>query len=183
VEHDVRGLQDFPRESWPPNVELLYYAFHIMAGLGTLMMLVMLVAAFLEWRGRLVTARSWLWVPLLAFPAPYIATIAGWMVAEYGRQPWLVYGLMRTDTGASPTVHAGLTLFTTLGFAGVYLALGLLFVLLVAREIRHGPPAAQLLPEPPGKLAPAPTVERPPEPGLPLPHAPLTRGGPPATQP
>ncbi len=176
VEHDVRGLTDFPKESWPPNVELLYYAFHIMAGLGTLMILVMLVAAFLQWRGRLFAARGWLWVLMLSFPAPYIATIAGWTAAELGRQPWIVYGLMKTDQGVSPTVHAGMTLFTTLGFAGVYLALGLLFVMLVTQEIRHGPPEARPLPEPGARLAPEPPAPKPEPPsGIPAPAGPLTR--------
>ena len=61
--------------------------------------------------------------------------------AELGRQPWLVYGLLRTAEGASPTVHSGTTLFTTLGFAGLYLVLGVLFLSLVGREISHGPRA------------------------------------------
>lgn len=139
VDHDVRGLEDFPRATWPPQIEMLYYSFHIMAGLGTLMILTMAVAALLQWRGRLHRTRPWLWLLMLAFPAPYIATTAGWMVAEFGRQPWLIYGLYRTERGVSPQVHAGMTVFTTLGFAGVYLALGILFLLLVAREIAHGP--------------------------------------------
>ena len=85
--------------------------------------------------------RPLLWALALAFPFPYIANTAGWMTAELGRQPWLVYGLMRTAEGGSPTVHGGTTLFTTLGFAGLYLVLGVLFLFLVAREIGHGPRA------------------------------------------
>jgi cytochrome d ubiquinol oxidase subunit I len=65
------------------------------------------------------------------------------MTAEFGRQPWLVYGLMRTVEGASPTVHSGATLFTTLGFAGLYFVLGALFLLLVMKEIARGPDAAR----------------------------------------
>ena len=79
---------------------------------------------------------------MLAFPFPYIANTAGWMTAELGRQPWLVYGLLRTADGASPTVHAGSTLFTLIGFAGLYLVLGLTFLFLVGREVLHGPEAA-----------------------------------------
>jgi len=136
---NVRGLKAFPRDTWPDNIELLYYSFHVMAGLGTLFILIMGVAGLLEWRRRLLEQRGMLWVLMLAFPFPYIANTAGWMTAELGRQPWLVYGLMRTADGASPTVHSGTVLFTLIGFTGLYFVLGLLFLFLVSREIAHGP--------------------------------------------
>jgi len=136
---NVRGLSEFPEEDWPTNIELLYYAFHIMVGLGTIFLAIMGLSTILLWRQRLESTRWMLWVLALAFPFPYIANTAGWMTAELGRQPWLVYGLMRTVEGASPTVHGGTVLFTTLGFAGLYLVLGVLFLGLVAREISHGP--------------------------------------------
>jgi cytochrome d ubiquinol oxidase subunit I len=136
---DVKGLNEFPRDVWPDNIELLYYAFHIMAGLGTLMIAVMGAAVILELRGGLVRRRGMLWVLMLAFPFPYIATTAGWMTTELGRQPWLVYGLFRTADGASPSVHSGTALFTLIGFAGLYFVLGILFLFLVGREIAHGP--------------------------------------------
>ncbi|TMQ73842.1 MAG: cytochrome ubiquinol oxidase subunit I [Candidatus Eisenbacteria bacterium] len=136
---DVAGLDRFPTDVWPDNIELLYYAFHIMAGLGTLLMGVMLVASLAHWRGRLVRSRPLLWVLMLAFPFPYIANTAGWLTAELGRQPWVVYGLMRTAVASSPTVHSGTALFTLIGFTGLYFVLGLLFVFLILREIAHGP--------------------------------------------
>jgi cytochrome d ubiquinol oxidase subunit I len=136
---DVAGLDSFPRDTWPDNIELLYYSFHIMAGLGTLFILLMAISALLQWRGQLGGHRWLLWALLVAFPFPYIANTAGWMTAELGRQPWLVYGLLRTAQGASPTVHGGTALFTLLGFCGLYTVLGLLFVFLVGREISHGP--------------------------------------------
>jgi cytochrome d ubiquinol oxidase subunit I len=136
---EVAGLDAFPEDRWPDNIELLYYAFHVMAGLGTLMIALMALAALLAWRGRLGRSRAVLWALLLAFPFPYIANTAGWMTAELGRQPWLVYGLLRTAQGASPNVHSGTALFTLIGFCGLYLVLGLLFVFLVGREIAHGP--------------------------------------------
>jgi cytochrome d ubiquinol oxidase subunit I len=136
---DVPGLNEFPPSDWPDNIELLYYAFHVMAGLGTLMILLMGLATIWLVRGRLLKSRRLLWALLLAVPFPYIATIAGWMTAELGRQPWLVYGLFRTAQGASPTVHSGTTLFTLIGFCGLYFILGLLFLLLVGRELSHGP--------------------------------------------
>jgi len=139
---EVKGLRDFPRDLWPDNVPLLYYAYHIMVGLGTMLIAVMVASAFLLWRGRLFSARWMLWVLLLAIPFPYIANTAGWITAEVGRQPWLIYGLMRTTAGVSPRVSAGNGLFTLLGFMGLYLVVGILFLWLVWREVEHGPNAA-----------------------------------------
>jgi cytochrome d ubiquinol oxidase subunit I len=136
---EVKGLDAFPREDWPDNLPLLYYAYHIMAGLGTILVCVMGLALLWLWRGWLFTANWLLWLLLLCAPFPYIATTAGWMTAELGRQPWLVYGLLRTADGASPLVHSGNALFTLLGFLGLYLLLGLLFLFLIAETIRHGP--------------------------------------------
>ncbi len=140
---EVKGLDQFPRDQWPDALPLLYYAYHIMAGLGTWFALLMIVAAYLLWRGRLERSPWVLWALLLSFPLPYIANTAGWMTAELGRQPWLIYGLMRTSEGYSDMVSAGNGLFTLLGFMGLYTLLGLLFTVLVYREIAHGPePAA-----------------------------------------
>jgi cytochrome d ubiquinol oxidase subunit I len=139
VSRSVRGLDEFPLADWPDNIELLYYSFHIMAGLGTILIAIMLAANFLAWTHRLERSRRMLWVLMLAFPFPYIAVIAGWMTAELGRQPWLVYGLFRTAEGASPTVGAGTALFTLIGFCGLYSVLSVLFLFLIAREIAHGP--------------------------------------------
>ena len=112
-----------------------------MVGLGTIFIALMGLAAFLLWRGLLVRTRWLLWILMLAFPFPYIATTAGWMTAELGRQPWLVYGLLRTRDGTSQLVHAGDTVFTSLGFAGIFVVLGFLFLYLIMREIAHGPVA------------------------------------------
>lgn len=113
-----------------------------MAGLGTYFVALMVVAAFLLWRGSIYTTRWILWPLLLSFPLPYIANTAGWMTAEIGRQPWLIYGLMRTADGYSKYVSAGNGLFTLLGFMGLYALLSILFVVLVYREISHGPAPA-----------------------------------------
>ncbi len=136
---EVKGLDQIPRDQWPTTLPLLFYAYHIMAGLGTWFVLLMIVSAFLLWRGRLEGARWALWALLLSFPLPYIANTAGWMTAEIGRQPWLIYGLMRTSEGYSNTVSAGNGLFTLLGFMGLYALLGLLFTVLIYREISRGP--------------------------------------------
>jgi cytochrome bd ubiquinol oxidase subunit I len=136
---DVAGLDAFPDDAWPDNIELLYYAFHVMAGLGTLFIGLTALSAWFLWRGRLAVTRPVLWALMLAFPFPYIATAAGWITTELGRQPWLVYGLLRTKDGGSANVSSGTALFTLIGFTGLYLVLGLLFVFLVGRELSHGP--------------------------------------------
>jgi cytochrome d ubiquinol oxidase subunit I len=136
---NVAGLNEFPEEDWPDNIELLYYAFHVMAGLGTIMIGVMMLSLLMEWRKRLAHTRWLLWILMLMFPFPYIANTAGWLTTELGRQPWVVYGLMRTADASSTTVHSGAALFTMIGFCGMYFVLGVLFLFLIAREIAHGP--------------------------------------------
>jgi cytochrome d ubiquinol oxidase subunit I len=147
---EVPGLDQFPRADWPDRIPLLYFSYHIMVGLGTIFILIMLIAAWDLWRGRLYTSRAMLWVLLLALPFPYIANTAGWITAEVGRQPWLIYGIQRTAAGVSPLVSEGNVWFTFLGFAGMYTVLGILFLFLVAHEIDRGPEAlaASAVPKP-----------------------------------
>jgi cytochrome d ubiquinol oxidase subunit I len=144
-EAKVHGLDEFPEENWPDNIPLLYYAYHIMVGLGTIFIAVYLAALFLLWRGLLFGARWMLWILLLLVPFPYIANTAGWITAEVGRQPWLIYGLMRTADGYSREVSAGNGLFTLIGFMGMYTVLGILFLFLVRQVIADGPPPAPLV--------------------------------------
>ena len=138
-EADVRGLDAFSQELWPQNISLLYYSYHIMVGLGTIFIAIMVISLFLLWCGKLFNARWMLWILMLSLPFPYIANTAGWMTAELGRQPWLVYGLFRTADGYSKTVSPGNAMFTLLGFMGMYTVLGILFLFLVRREIENGP--------------------------------------------
>jgi cytochrome d ubiquinol oxidase subunit I len=141
----VRGLDAFPQSDWPDFVSLVYFSYHVMVGLGTIFIAIMLVAAFLLARGALYGSRWILWILLLAFPFPYIANTAGWVTAESGRQPWVIYGLMRTPLGISARVSEGNVWFTLLGFFGMYFVLGILFLFLVYRIIDRGPePAARL---------------------------------------
>jgi cytochrome d ubiquinol oxidase subunit I len=136
---EVNGLDAFPKKNWPDNIPLLYYSYHIMVGLGTIFIAIMVLAAFLLWRGRLYGSRWMLWVLMLSTPFPFIANTAGWFTAELGRQPWLAYGLFRTSEGVSPQVSSGSVLFTLIGFAGMYLIMGLLYIVLMVREVDHGP--------------------------------------------
>ena len=141
---EVKGLDAFPQKDWPQNIPLLYYSYRIMIGLGTIFIAVSLIAAYLLRRGRLFRTKPMLWVLLLLFPFPYIANTAGWMTAEVGRQPWLIYGLLRTTEGYSKAVSAGNGLFTLLGFMGMYAMLSILFLFLVRRELERGPEPVEI---------------------------------------
>ena len=136
---EVKGLSAFPPEERPDNIPLLYFSYHIMVGIGTLLLLVLLLAVWHLARGTLFASRPLLWTLMLAVPFPYIANIAGWMTAEVGRQPWLIYGLLRTQSGVSPHVSAGNGLFSLLGFLGIYTVLSILFLFLVYEQIARGP--------------------------------------------
>ena len=138
---EVKGLDQFPKENWPGALPLLFYSYHIMAGLGTYFVTLMALAAFLMWRGTLYSTRWILWPMMLSFPLPYIANTAGWMTAELGRQPWLVYGLLRTSEGYSKHVGTGTSLFTLLGFLGMYSVLSILWIVMVYTAIQKGPKA------------------------------------------
>jgi cytochrome d ubiquinol oxidase subunit I len=138
---EVQGLDQIPRDQWPSALPLLFYSYHIMAGLGTYFVALMALAGFLLWRGKLYSARWLLWPILLSFPLPYIANTAGWMTAEIGRQPWLVYGLIRTSQGYSTHIGVGTSLFTLLGFLGMYSMLSILWIVLVYKFIQTGPAA------------------------------------------
>jgi len=135
----VTGLSDYERDLWPDNVPLLYYSYHIMAGLGTLFILIMGLGAIFLWRKRLFRQRWLMWTLMLALPFPFIANTAGWMTAELGRQPWIIYGLMPTAEGSSINVSAGNSLFTLLGFMGLYALLSVLYFFVTTRIIAHGP--------------------------------------------
>jgi cytochrome d ubiquinol oxidase subunit I len=137
----VKGLDDIPTDRWPNAVPLVYYAYHVMVGLGTILLVVAAAAVILLWRGKLYGSRAMLWALMLAAPLTYVANIAGWTVAETGRQPWVVYGLMRTSSGASPesSVPADAGVFSLLGFLGLYILLGLLYTVLMLRVIARGP--------------------------------------------
>jgi len=135
----IPGMDQFKAEELPTNIPALYYAYHIMVGLGTIFIGIMVVAVFFLWRKKLYSIKPLLWTIMFLVPFPYIANITGWYTAELGRQPYLVYGLLKTSEGISPTVSSGNTLFTLLGFVALYMLLGLLFLVLVGKTIHKGP--------------------------------------------
>ncbi len=135
---NVKGLDEYPVDLRPP-VAVTYYAYHIMVGLGTIFLGLGFIGVVL-WRLKLLERSRWfLWLLMLVMPFPYIANEAGWATTEVGRQPWIVYGLIRTAQATSVNVAPGETIFTILGFVGMYFLLGLLFMMLVLREIDIGP--------------------------------------------
>lgn len=135
----IKGLNEFDENLYPTNIPGLYYAYHIMVGLGTIFIGLMLIALVQLFRKKLYKTKWILWTLMFMVPFPYIANTTGWYTAELGRQPWLVYNLLRTTEGASPTVSSGNTLFTLLGFIGLYLLLGLLFLILIGKIVNKGP--------------------------------------------
>jgi cytochrome d ubiquinol oxidase subunit I len=140
---EVKGLNAFPRDQWPDNISLLYYTYHIMVGLGTFFIAIMGVGFLLWlWKRRLYETRWMLWIIMLATPFPFIANTAGWFTTELGRQPWIIFGLLHTAQGSSAHVSSGNVLFTLLGFMGMYLLLGLLYVMLMTFDGVRGPVAA-----------------------------------------
>lgn len=144
---EVKGLNEFDKSEQPP-VEVVFHAYHIMVALGMIFIGVSLLAAFLLWRGTLFNSRLMMWLLMLVIPLPYIANQAGWVVTEVGRQPWAVYGVMKTAEGVSPNVTSGMTWFTLLGFAGLYTILLFLYLYLFVRIVAQGPGEADGSPAP-----------------------------------
>jgi cytochrome d ubiquinol oxidase subunit I len=134
----VKGLSAFPPDQWPPTV-ITFLAYHNMVVLGSLMALLILFGAVYLWRGSVTRHRTWLRLAVFAPLLPFAAIQLGWATAEIGRQPWIVYGLMRTDAGVSTAVGATDILLTTGLLAAIYVLLLTLWLRLMRKEILHGP--------------------------------------------
>jgi cytochrome bd ubiquinol oxidase subunit I len=135
----IEGLSAFPKDLWPTNIPVLYYSYHIMAGLGTFFIGIMLLSMVYLVRGKLYDQRWLLWILMCSLPFPFIANTAGWMTAEFGRQPWVIYNLMRTAEAYSDNVSTGNAAFTLLGFMGMYAFISILFLFIMFRVIGEGP--------------------------------------------
>jgi cytochrome d ubiquinol oxidase subunit I len=134
----VTGLDKFPRDEWPP-LAVPFGSYHLMIALGTFFIGITLLALFMWWRGVLFQQRWLMWVFVLAVAGPVAANQAGWVAAEVGRQPWIVYGLMKTSAGASISVPAGQIVASLVIFTFIYLLLFALFIFMLDRKIKHGP--------------------------------------------
>ena len=138
---EIKGLNDVPKENWPP-VNLVFQSYHIMVGLGMIFIALGLLGAWLLWTGKLYTAKWYLfWLPFL-IPLPHLAHETGWITAEVGRQPWIIYGLMKTANAASVVVSAGEIVFSLVMFSLIYLLLFVMFVLLFVKIVKQGPAAS-----------------------------------------
>jgi cytochrome d ubiquinol oxidase subunit I len=134
----VKGLDQFPRQDWPP-VAITFHAFHIMVGLGFLFIALTLLACYCRWRNTLFEKRWLLRVFVAVIPLPYLANQLGWVTAEVGRQPWVVYGCLRTSEGLSKAVSAGQTLGSILMFILIYALLFAVWLYVLNDKIHHGP--------------------------------------------
>jgi cytochrome bd ubiquinol oxidase subunit I len=139
----VTGLRSFPSQDRPP-VQPVFQAYHAMLGIGMALIGLSLLGVLLWRRGTLFETRWLLWVYVFAVLGPQAANQLGWFTAEVGRQPWIVYGLMRTTAAVSPTVTSGQVLTSLAMFVLIYLALFVLFIYLLDQKIRHGPLADDL---------------------------------------
>jgi cytochrome d ubiquinol oxidase subunit I len=146
----VQGLSDFKPEDRPP-VNLSFQFYHIMVAVGFGMIAVAGLGFLYFWQGSLFEKRWLLWLLALSVLGPQIANEAGWFAAEVGRQPWIVYGLLRTPDGLSAVVKADAVLTAIVLFSLVYMLLFAVFLYLLNDKIQHGPDAADLMPS--GKLA------------------------------
>ena len=151
----VRGLKDFPRDQRPP-VAIPFFAFRVMVGVGLLMLAVVAVGLWLRWRGRLFDAVWFHRICIVTAPLGFIAVIAGWLTTEVGRQPWTVYGLLRTADSVSPSLTTVDVSLSLLGYMIVYLIIYPTGILLMARFVRQGAKEAEMEAEIAGGVPRAP---------------------------
>lgn len=135
----VTGLNAFPLDEQPSQVNAVFQFYHIMVAIGMFLIALTLLAGFLWWRDKLFQNRWLLWTFVFAVILPQIANQAGWFAAEMGRQPWVVYGLLRTSDALSKTVTANQVLFSLILFSIIYTFLLALFLYLLNKKIKHGP--------------------------------------------
>lgn len=134
----VTGLDAFPESDHPP-VAVPFFTYHLMIALGMAFIGLTTLALFYLWRGRLFEQRWLLWIFVFAVIGPYVANQAGWVAAETGRQPWVVYGLLRTSDAVSRSVPSEHVLFSIVMFSVLYFALFALWLFVINEKVRHGP--------------------------------------------
>ncbi|HBT08478.1 MAG TPA: cytochrome ubiquinol oxidase subunit I [Leeuwenhoekiella sp.] len=138
-EAPVTGLNAFPEDERPSQVNAVFQFYHLMVAIGMFLIALTLYASFLLWKRKLFTKKWLLWVFVFTALLPQIANQVGWFSAEMGRQPWVVYGLLRTNEAFEQAVTANQVLFSLILFFAVYALLFLLFVYLLNKKIKHGP--------------------------------------------
>ena len=138
-ETPVTGLNAFPEGERPTALNAIFQFYHLMVAIGMFLIVLTLYASYLWWRGRLFEKRWLLWVFVFSVILPQLANQFGWYAAEMGRQPWVVYGLLRTSDALSAVVTANQVLFSLIMFTIIYVILFLLFIYLLNKKIQHGP--------------------------------------------
>jgi cytochrome d ubiquinol oxidase subunit I len=138
TEQIVTGLNSIPEDERPP-VNIVFQAYHLMVAIGFGLIGISLLGLFFWWRGTLFKKKWMLWIFVFSVLGPQIANQVGWITAEVGRQPWIVYGILRTSEGLSKAVESGQVLFSLIMFGIVYLFLFILFIYLLNEKIKHGP--------------------------------------------
>jgi len=141
------GLDSIPPENWPP-VLIPFFTFRIMVGCGLIMLLVAWIGSYLNHKGRLEQNRPLLWLTFLSFPLPFVAILTGWYTAEVGRQPWAVYGVLRTVDAVTPFLTAPSATISLLVFCAVYSFLFGFGVFYLYRLLRAGPAGPLVQPPP-----------------------------------
>lgn len=134
----VTGLKAFPKRDRPP-VQIVFQSFHLMVGIGFMLVGLNLLGCFLWWKGKLFTYKPVLWAFVFSVLGPQVANQAGWIVAEVGRQPWIVYNMLRTSEGLSKVVSAGMVMSSLIMFSVIYALLFALFIFLLTQKILKGP--------------------------------------------
>ncbi len=137
---ELKGLKEFSRENWPP-VNLVFQAYHIMVGIGMLAIALGLLGAFLLITKKLYKAKVFLFILPFLIPLPHIAHEAGWVAAEVGRQPWIIFRLMKTADASSVVVSANQIIASLVAFSLVYLLLFIMFIFLFLKIVKKGPVA------------------------------------------
>ena len=131
------GLTSFPRQDWPP-VLISFFAFRVMVGCGLIMLALAFIGSYLSLAGRIDRSRLFLWATFLSFPLPFIATWTGWFTAEVGRQPWAIYGLLRTADAMTPFLTAQTAAISLVVFAIIYTFIFSFGIFYIYRLIRTG---------------------------------------------
>jgi cytochrome d ubiquinol oxidase subunit I len=158
----VRGLKEWPREDRPP-VAIVFFAFRIMVGMGLIMLALMLGSWWLRWRGRLYDTPWFLRLCQFAVPTGFVAVLAGWTTTEVGRQPWVVYGVMRTSQAVTPSLTGEEVLLSLLLYVAAYVVVfgaGLRLTLLLIKAGPTAAPAAPGRPRSPKRLMSGPDMAK-----------------------
>jgi cytochrome d ubiquinol oxidase subunit I len=143
LDAEIKGLNDFPVDEWPP-VAIIHVSFQVMVALGTFMALVALIVLILLWRRRDIVSYRWLLKAIaLCTPMGFIALEAGWIITELGRQPWVIYGILRTADAVTPMPGLIVPFLT---FTALYLFLGVIVTLLLYQQVLRSPRVREVRP-------------------------------------